>query len=247
MSLPPDATKAEVLSEEWIRPQLGVVTRMLDARAPISYGSYRDGEWRAILGRGGTNCDGTQLSEGLGGALRDSLTGATDLVAAFWPTGDAGEDVRTEACAWLRGNDTDVAWLPDCPIRRASEAGLLAPFFRALRWRRIVLVGGPHLDRQVARRAIGPHAFVKVSATESWKEAAQAVDHLEWHVRRGADVVLFAAGMGSEVMIHAARPRLPDATLVDIGAVLDPYVGVYSRGYMRDAVWRRDRMPRNLP
>ena len=64
----------------------------------------------------------------------------------------------------------------------------------------------------------------------------------------GDELVLFAAGMAANVMIWRLWPECRGkATLYDIGAALDPYCGVMSRGSFRERGWRENVMPKNLP
>jgi hypothetical protein len=81
----------------------------------------------------------------------------------------------------------------------------------------------------------------------AWREADTLAEEVEGCVAAGADVVLIAAGMAAELVIHRAWPRVRGlASLIDIGSVLDPYVGVFSRSTHRNPIWRRDVMPRNV-
>lgn len=246
---PPEARKADVLSADWIDRELGRYLQMLEAGEPFAHASYRDGEWRAMLGYGGTNVDGTEMTAELGDRLRESLKRADGIHAAFWPTEDVGASVRKAAVAWIEHERPDVRWLEDCPIRRANETGRAAPFFRALRELDVLVVGGPHL-RDLSPDLLGTWQYMPVHDTRAWEDAGRVayalpsvLDDLD------ADVVLLAAGMASELIIHELWPCVKGSgvSLIDVGAVLDPYAGVYSRGAYRDPEWRENVMPLNLP
>jgi len=59
---------------------------------------------------------------------------------------------------------------------------------------------------------------------------------------------LFAAGVATNGMIWKMWRLLRGrATLLDIGATLDPYAGVFSRSVYRDPHWQQEIMPRNVP
>ena len=65
--------------------------------------------------------------------------------------------------------------------------------------------------------------------------------------RAASDLVLFSAGLGAAVMVHQLWAEFAgQATLWDIGAVLDPYCGVFSRKNYRTLEWQESVMPLNL-
>lgn len=241
--VPPDATKADTTSPEWIEANLAPIVAKLESGEPFAHASYRDGEWSAILGLGGTNCDGTEMTPELGGLLADSLRGAKGIQAAFWPRQDVGARTREMALTWLEAERPDVHWLADCPIRRANEVGLAAPFFRALRGRQVYLVGTDHMMAGgrlpfTLRRGLG------VPGSTAWMWVEDTAGEIVGS-SHPTDVILLAAGMASELMIHSLWDGT--RTIIDVGAILDPYAGVYSRNVYRSEHWRREIMPKNLP
>lgn len=248
--MPPDARKADVLDPAWIDRELGRYVGWLEAGTPFAHASYRDGEWRAILGHGGTNCDGTRMVPELGQALAESLTGADGIHAAFWPTGDVGEGVRVTALEWLREHRPAVEWLADCPIRRANETGRAAPFFRALHdaGRPIVLVGPEHLSDPRIFDLLGPWCANKVTtpAPNAWQFTEALAGVVAYQAGDEPAIVLLAAGMASELLIHRLWDPSGALALIDVGAILDPYVGVNSRGAYQRPNWPA-LMARNLP
>lgn len=222
--------------------------RLLERREHFAQAAYRDGEWKAILGYVGANVDGTDYDRELGAALAHTLLAPVGQWCAFWP-GDSQPHVHKEARAWLQTHAPDVVVLNDCAIRRANETGRARPFFAAVRERSVVLVGGDHLGRahEAVARVIGSHTFYRVHPTSSWTEADRAASAVIDLVGHGADLVLFAAGMGSNLMIHRLWPSVKDrATLLDVGAILDPYAGRLSRRVYRDPAWKTGPMLANL-
>lgn len=218
---------------------------MIAERVHFAQASYRDGEWACMLGRKGGNCNGEAYTADLGAALRQTLTEPRGQWCVFWWQQDGtGSGVRRQALAWLRLHEPDVRWLPDRPIGRANELGLARPIFEAMRRRRIVLVGPQHLA-QLTMLPVAAH--VVVPDATAWQQTDRIVDEA-LAVVRPDDLVLFAAGMASNVMIWRMWPTLRGrATLLDIGAVLDPYAGVFSRGVYRDQRWQSEIMPQNVP
>lgn len=222
---------------------VAVYAALIRERTPFAQASYRDGEWACMLGRDGGNVNGEQYGPDLGGMLKATLLNPVGQWCVYWP-GDAGADVRAEADAWLEMHQPAVSWIPDRPIGRANERGEAGPFFAACRTRRVVVVGPAHLAG-LPYGLVGEAVHVLVPDAVAWKHvdaiAAGTLDMMQ-----PDDLVLFAAGMASNLLIHALRPACPDATLFDIGSHLDPYCGVYSRAVFRDPAWQRSVMPRNF-
>src|SRR5690606_31502497 len=221
----------------------------LRAGRQFAHAAYRDGEWKAILGEIGSNVDGTDYDRALGKALADTLTHPVGQRFAFWP-GDSQPHIHADAVRWLAKHAPPIDWLLDCPIRRANERGEARPFFQAVRERSVVVVGGPHLRGKTSalEPLIGSYQYVPVHPTDSWKEAERIAVEVHALIRAGSDLVLFAAGMGSCLMIARLWPAVRDqATLLDVGAILDPYAGRMSRRVYRDPAWWAGPMQENLP
>ena len=209
---------------------------------PFAEASYGDGEFLCIMGRTGANCDGTKYEPGLQEALVNTLLRPAGIWCSFF---DVPGPTRDSAVAWVEKNCPPIHWVAQRAVGRAAEIGRASPFFQAARTRSVVLVGPSHLA-DLPPNVIGSFQHIEVPATDAWRE----VDDIASRVRELVHpwtLVLFAAGMASNILIHrlwGASAR--SATLVDVGALLDPYCGVFSRNYQRDLAWQRDTMPRNL-
>ena len=206
--------------------------------------SYGDGEWQCILGKPGENCDGTKYTPELGLALADSLLHPVGQWCSFF---DVVSPIRDEAIAWIERHRPPVHWIAQRPYGRAAEVGELAPFLRAIKEHEapVIIVGPDHI-RDLPGEVLGPFVHVRVPNVGAW----QGVDSIGTWVKEELDyedpgsIVLFAAGMASNLLIHRLWRRRH--TMLDVGALLDPYCGVQSRRIYRDPVWQRDMKPRNL-
>ena len=232
----------------WLDLTVATYAAMVASRIHWAQAGYRDGEFAAILGHGGSNINGEDYTPELGAALRETLLRPVGQWCCFWwPHPTIGARVHRDALAWIEKHRPPVRWLPERPVFRAVLEGAAAPFFAACRSRRVIVVGPEHLSRL---DLLDPVAHVPVPAATAWKAADALADETCAAVDAvgGEPLVLVAAGMGANLIIHRAWPRLRGrATVLDIGSTLDPYCGVYSRGPFRERGWKETIMPRNRP
>jgi hypothetical protein len=218
---------------------------MVRDRLHFAEATYGDGEWYCMLGRNGRNANGEAYDPGLADLLRMTLLYPHGQWCVFWwPHGGKGQAIREKALEWIEDNQPAVNWIPHRAIARANAGGYAATFYRACRTRRVVLVGGAHLQR-LDLFPVAVH--VQVPHGTAWKE----MDRIEDEVREAHepdDLVLFASGMASNVMIWRLWQDMKGkATLMDVGSALDPYCGLYNRGTHNSAHWKANVMPRNIP
>lgn len=224
----------------WIRGALAVYVEMIEDRVHFAQAAYRDGEFAWMMDRpnlvGGRTSNAETWEPELGRQLRETLMHPVGQWCVYFAPHNP---VRPHADAWLEEHRPPVEWIPDRPFGRASEQGLLAPFFRALAGRKVGIIGPPHLEPL----GIRPHHVV--APREAWKHAADYARIIASDTT--TDLWLIAAGSAAILTIHRAWPEVRDrATLIDIGATLDPYAGVFSRNRTRKPEWRENVMPLNL-
>ena len=115
----------------------------------------------------------------------------------------------------------DYNWLNADVFHNASEAGELAPFFRALQGRDVVLIGSMgksgfnstwDMIRIIPRNCFEEYDYVMNEIAKDSKDK----------------VFLFAASRLSVPVIYDGPE---DCTMIDIGSLLDPYVGKVTRRY----------------
>ena len=115
----------------------------------------------------------------------------------------------------------DINWLNADVFHNASEAGELAPFFRSLQKRDVVLV-----SNWEKRKFNKTWEFVEVDSRNSFDNFDMVMNKIvkDW----GGRVYLFAASRLSVPVIYDGPE---DCTMIDIGSLLDPYIGRVTRGY----------------
>jgi hypothetical protein len=224
---------------------VAIYTAMVRDRVHFAEAGYRDGEWYCMLGKVGRNINGEKYDPALGALLRRTLLEPVGQWCAFWwPHPTIGMPAYRMAREWLSKHELNVSWLPDRPISRANELGRARPFYAACATRRVVIVGPDHM-RKLDLFPVAEH--VTIPPAIAWKHTADVCKRV-MDVYQPDDLVLFCAGMAANVMIHRLWPELRGrATLLDIGAALDPYCGVMSRGVFREPGWQDKVMPQNRP
>ena len=115
----------------------------------------------------------------------------------------------------------NLEWVASDIFHNASINGELPLLIDALKGRNVVLVGAKHL------KGFNGWEFIEVPSVDCWLNYEETLKELEQTITKD-DVVLFCASMMSNVLIDKLNGK---ATLIDVGSVFDPYVGVKSRTY----------------
>lgn len=209
-------------------------TSRLARRNPIAYVRYGDGEFNAIFGRSGENCDGHTYFPMMGQQLALTLTQPRhgNYMYGIGPKAARSEELRDAVGAWISVNAQGVTWNTSEVFLHASLEGALLPLINGLRARRVMLVGNPHLSRLELGSDM---VHVPSPAKNAWlskdRLRKEIISRME---ERQPDVVLFCAGMVSKILIWELFPQWGKKVhLWDMGSVFDLYCGVDSRSYAR--------------
>lgn len=190
----------------------------------FSFSRWGDGEWACLLDKrpGKANCDGHTYFSDLGQRLHAILASRPNYHIGLQPLAKRmyGDEIDAFGLSW---SNADI-------LHKASMHGELHTFFDAVRRqkKRVIVVGPSHLDGM--RKHIGKYALLEIPERNCWLDYERVARRLTKALDRHDSLVLFAASMMSNVLIHDFHG---DATLIDIGSVFDPYCGVKSRTYMR--------------
>ncbi len=214
---------------------LGVYVSQLETGVPFAFSRWGDGEWRALLGYAGENCDGHPYS----GALREDLT----RVLESRPTYRVGLQpfaVRTlgrDITRWLTRRGMSLPWVNADVFHRASIEDGLAPLVSALATRSVVLIGPQRLEALDLVPHVGhvviPERNCYAHYPETLQEACEAISDLGGHL-----VVSVSAGMMANLLIDDLHRLYPEHTYLDMGSLWDPYVGRVTRTYHRAIMGR---------
>lgn len=115
----------------------------------------------------------------------------------------------------------DYNWLNADVFHNASEAGELAPFFKSLEKRQVVLVS--NWEKRKFNKSWG---FLEVGSRNCFEDYKLIMGSISEDSKD--KVFLFAASRLSVPVIYDGPE---DCTMIDIGSLLDPYIGRVTRGY----------------
>lgn len=180
----------------------------------FKFARYGDGEFNAIFGKKGHNCDGHEYFPDLGARLRGSfceniLTGIQPLTLTLPYANEALK--LMERCNLVNAD----------AIHNASIDGHLYLLLEALAKRDVVCVGPLHLAPLFDQMIVIPDK-------NCWLSHDKIKYNLEFLIETNKVVVL-CASMMSEVLIKEFEDE--DITMIDCGSVFDPFVGKLSRRY----------------
>jgi len=224
---------------------LDYYTDLLNRNRPFAFYRFGDGEWSAMLGRLGHNCDHHQYSPALGEDLRRALAYASlsdEAVIGLQPlvlTLMASEvEAALQKFPPIRWVDADV-------FHVASIEGRLFPLIEILRRSPLVIIGPSYLRKIVN---VFPHyeEFIEVPERNCYLDKNRIRDEvLAWGSTKGQrSIYAFSCSMLAEVLISELSSLLPNATLIDFGSLWDPFVSHPTRPYHREMT--KATMERNL-
>jgi hypothetical protein len=189
----------------------------------FSLSRFGDGEWSAVLGFKGSNCDGHDYFPEMGEKLGDILKSNPEYhIATHLKSSDR---LRVEVEDYIKENNIKVNFSCSSDLFHMAFVRKQMPeFFEAIKDRNILIVGPDYL------KAFNPN-IVEVSKVNCYLQTEKVIKEIEKHLASHL-VVLFCASMASNVWIDRLYSK--DYTLIDLGSALDPYCGVLSRSFHRN-------------
>ncbi|HUS96932.1 MAG TPA: hypothetical protein VMX97_09360 [Hyphomicrobiaceae bacterium] len=203
----------------------------LDAGRRFGFVRYSDGDWNCFFGRKGGVVNEHEYLPDLGAALRASLKSEpgyhVGIMSSLLTPGRWWAAPRV--IEWTAAHP-EVSFCSSMILHCASQRGELGPFFAALRGLRVSFVGNETMRGM--QPWLGEFRLVEIPAQDCWLHRDEIVPRIIAAARQ-SDVVLFACSMPAKVWIRQTWESGAAASLIDVGSVLDPYVGRESRIYMR--------------
>lgn len=219
-----------------IKKDLGWYVDMLKNGKPFSFSRYGDGEWNAILGVRGANCDGHEYFPQLGRELGAAIVDQYDYIYAI--QGRAIKYQGKEIRKFLKENNIHIEWQDSDVFHECDNAGTLFPLIKQLRAMKKVVVGPAHL-RAMDKRVFEYAHFIEVPSKNCYLDKDRIRGSIaDWYGKEGPAVFCFSASMAANVIIHELFPLMGRTSwLIDFGSVWDCYVGVDSRGGKSKKYW----------
>jgi len=212
---------------------------MIQKEIPFSFPRYGDGEFSAIFGYQGHNCDGVVYTDELQHALSETLTyphlnenyyyGLLSIAIRFF---------KPYIEKFIVVNDLDIIWTEATFLVSANRNGNLRNFLNALRVRPILYVGPKYMEGLGWNTGLSIPYFIEVPEQHAFEEREAIVNKVLVYADV-ADFVGFSAGPATKWLIWKLYPDLGEThTLFDFGSIFDPYVGRLSRKYHRRTTWK---------
>jgi hypothetical protein len=204
---------------------------------PFSFSRFGDGEWSAILGDSGENCDGHRYFPELGRDLGTALINKQDYLYGMQYR--AVKNLGWGIFKYVRRNRIHMQWHDADVFHYCDNAGTLFPLVRQLRTMRVVVIGPSHLRRLTENVFTYDH-FIEVPPKNCYLEKNRIRDEVKaYYEKNGPALFSFSASMTTNVIIHELFPLMgPTCWLLDLGSLWDSYVGVDSRGGKSPLYWK---------
>lgn len=209
----------------------------------FSYARYGDGEWHAILGDKGKNCDGHAYFDAMGKELAASLR--TPYYHGTIPAVDRYVGLKRVNKYLRTAKLSDKQWYGGNVFVNAMRNGKLRPLVDVLRDKPFLYVG-PRFLKDFCIHTLGADGVVTIPDVDCYLEKDHTLRLLRAMIHTlDTHIIGFSASMTTKVLIADLYPEFGDKlTMIDFGSVFDifPDGGRTSRKYMRrlnrDELWR---------
>lgn len=209
---------------------------------------YGDGEFAAILGHSGQNCDGCEYYPHLGSDLRVTLTKPIEDDGYFYAIGPmATRHLGTEIEQFVERESVSVApWHSTESMLEASIEGRLSPLIRQLKAQRVLYVGPNRLyDGGVSGGWVAGmfpvERYLGIPVKNAYERMYLIDRALRDAIRQVQPTLIgFSAGMVSNLLIYNFWKET-EATLIDFGSIWDGYAGLVTRSYHKKRDWEELR------
>ena len=202
------------------------ILRKLREGEQFSFSRWGDGEWNAVLGRSGENCDGHKYFPDMGQRLKEVLESKPDyylgmqLLALRLNQEDKEFQRLYQMNEW---GDAEIIY------NEVIGGGLddLLDTIRCINYhneRDVIVVAPQHiLDADIVSLS---YACQEVNKKDAWLDYENVKLGL-WGMIEGSEIILYCCGMMAGVLIDDFKHA--GVTQIDIGSAFDPLCGVYSR------------------
>lgn len=203
----------------------------------FSMSRWGDGEWSCLLGHMGRNCDNHSYDKTLGGRLKQIVLHNPPYALAIQPKA-INEVLSWEIRSFLQEHEVNREWPNADIIHNASIGGRLDELREVLIDKRVTIVGRPHLAGWLGGK---DKEYIVTPPRNCWLNYAGTLNDCVKSVENGSRIFLFACGMMANVLIDDLYRIYDGITLLDVGSVLEPYVGNCNRRYHQKILERENK------
>lgn len=213
----------------------------------FSLARYGDGEFNAILGKQGANCDGHEYFPEMGRELAETLRSKPEYYVGLHQSAK----IQQETLIWLSRNKligNEISTMTDAPRKKIHRDrqfvansvfhdpvrdGKMGQFWEALEGKDVVVLAP---DYVTAMHAEIEAEFVIIPGKNTYSHLPEIKEWLNGCDCSGK-VVLICASMTAPLIVdHLYRQYGTAATFIDFGSSFDPYCGVKSRSFHKNLV-----------
>lgn len=204
---------------------------------PFSFSRFGDGEWSAILGHRGENCDGHTYFPQLTTQLRKTLENPFNYDYAIQSY--ALSSLGRSLAKFIRNHRITISWHNANLFHYANKKGVLYPFIKQLREMQVVLVGPAYL-RKLNDTVIHYQHFIEIPTRNCFLACDSIITEIKKIAKPNSRLVFaLSASMASNVIIHELYPLLGKSHwFLDLGSLWDVYLGIKSRGVYQTLDWQ---------
>lgn len=190
----------------------------------FSFSRWGDGEWNAVFGKPGMNCDGHNYYPDMGKRLSKILQSSPKYILGL-----QGLAIRLMAGPINEYTEKyDLKWINSDVFHHANANGQIQRFWDCLKDKDVLLVGPAHLNCEGVKKLF-KFRFFEIRGRNCWLQHDRILEKLPEFINDDT-IVLFCASMMANVLIDELNGK---GMLIDFGSVLDPHAGVKSRSYHR--------------
>jgi len=207
---------------------------------PFALSRYGDGEWAAIFGEDGENCDGHQYFPEMGIELADTVQSYHDAPYYYGMVRIARTVYKERIVRYIRHYGIWAHWADGTIMADAAKAGRLFPLIDLLRYRKVLYVGPQYLNTvEFHKNLFWPKQFVTVPAKNSFLNKENIVEIIAKEYMVGDyDLIGFSAGPTTEIMMWELWTYLKqNVAMVDFGSLWDGLIGHPTRKYHYEPGW----------
>jgi hypothetical protein len=212
------------------------IIEMINLKKPFSFARYGDGEWNAIFGKEGANCDGHTYYKKMGEMLEMAVKANPKYYMGMQPLSiNLMEDTLNR---YFENNNIFIDWVNADILHNASIDGMFKSLFDALDRSTVIMVAPK--SKHAIIEYFNYDYFIEVSEKNCWNDVDRIIMELGSSIKKVNDsddipVILFCASMASNYIIdlfhHVYSKRV---IMIDAGSIFDPYVGNNIRTYHKN-------------
>lgn len=208
--------------------------KLLRDKTYFTQANYGDGEMSCIIGEPGKNAQGEDYIR----PLQQDLIRTIKEPRFTWFGFNPGKKIQGKVFNWFAytfpENRFPFTFKPVWKeiLVEANVKGNFGGFIKAIRERKVVYVGPKHL---IGIKPIVNYVdFIEVPLPNAYLAVNNTVNKVRESIaKHNPDIILWSSGMATNVAMWRLIPSFPKLSMLDCGALFDPYVGVTSRGAYR--------------